>query len=599
MKKIEKMQIVHEFLQKKISKNLEENAGFLLSNKNLAYTYFFNNSSRYEGVFFPSKEKLFRVIAELSLEGEKVKTLINKFHFVEKISEKNRETFFMPFGYNSLIYELENEDWVELKLDIRGIYTQEKFGRYYEIFEENDKVIVKYKKIDEQTGKEEYETYLVINGAVNYEKIERWENVFYEHDKKRNSLPFELFVFNALKLKAKRLIFSFFDDKKKAIKESEHISKNLDKLKEKRREEIEILFKKNFKIKKLVPKEVSFAYKCCLNSLYQLTTKKGIIAGLPWFFQYWTRDELISVKNLTTLLKKRILIKNLKLLSKDGRLPNIIGSKETNADSVGWLFFRISESLDIFTKNEKRFIKIALLKSIYLIQKNYLKNDFFCNRKGETWMDSSFNDEGREGKRIEIQALFLNMLHLVYKLSKDKKYLILEQKLKRKVKENFWNNKKNKKKFLADGFGDFTIRPNIFIAYYLYPKLLTKNEWEKCFENSLKKLWLKWGGITTIDKEHSLFFKEHTGEDSKSYHRGDSWYFLNNLVALVLYKINKKKFNSYIKKILNASTKEILWMNAIGHHSELSSALSQKAEGCKSQAWSDALYIELINEIFR
>ena len=55
------------------------------------------------------------------------------------------------------------------------------------------------------------------------------------------------------------------------------------------------------------------------------------------------------------------------------------------------------------------------------------------------------------------------------------------------------------------------------------------------------------------------------------------------------------KIKSYIEKISAASTTDILWKGAIGCASELSSASSQKAEGCLNQAWSNATFIELMN----
>ena len=54
----------------------------------------------------------------------------------------------------------------------------------------------------------------------------------------------------------------------------------------------------------------------------------------------------------------------------------------------------------------------------------------------------------------------------------------------------------------------------------------------------------------------------------------------------------------YIKKILGASTEEILYKGAIGTAGELSSAKELRSEGCLMQAWSNALYIELVEELF-
>jgi glycogen debranching enzyme len=199
----------------------------------------------------------------------------------------------------------------------------------------------------------------------------------------------------------------------------------------------------------------------------------------------------------------------------------------------------------------------------------------------------------RCGVRIEIQALMLSKFNLIFKLTNDETYKKLEEDLRKKVKEKFWNGN-----FLADGLDDFTIRPNLFIAAYIYPNLLSKDEWKKCFENVLPKLWLEWGGLSTIDKSSDYFCDTYSGEIPKSYHNGDSWFWVNNLVALVLFKIDEKKFKKYIDKILSASTYEILWKGFIGCHTEITSAKELMSEGCLDQTWSSAMYVELVDEVF-
>ena len=174
-----------------------------------------------------------------------------------------------------------------------------------------------------------------------------------------------------------------------------------------------------------------------------------------------------------------------------------------------------------------------------------------------------------------------------------KTYSDLENKTKEKVRRVFWNGQ-----FLKDGSDDSTIRPNIFIAYYIYPELLEEWEWKLCFENSLKALWLEWGGISSIDKKHPLFCNTHTGEDPKSYHRGDSWYWINNLAAICMFRLDKNFFAKQIHAIIDRSTDEILNNGVIGFHAELSSAKEPKSQGCPAQLWSSAMFVELMNEIF-
>jgi glycogen debranching enzyme len=122
-------------------------------------------------------------------------------------------------------------------------------------------------------------------------------------------------------------------------------------------------------------------------------------------------------------------------------------------------------------------------------------------------------------------------------------------------------------------------------------------EWETCFDNTLKELWCEWGGLTTISKKDFLFHENHTGEKPGSYHNGDSWFWINNLAGIVLTDLNKEKYHSYIKKILEASTKEILFSGAAGYHAELSSASSLKSQGAICQSFSAGMYIEFIEKI--
>ena len=90
---------------------------------------------------------------------------------------------------------------------------------------------------------------------------------------------------------------------------------------------------------------------------------------------------------------------------------------------------------------------------------------------------------------------------------------------------------------------------------------------------------------------------EHTGQGGESYHHGDSWFWLNSLAALSLHRIDKKRFKGNIEKIVHASAQEILWSGALGCHAELSSAKKLESRGCFNQAWSNAMFIELIDEI--
>jgi hypothetical protein len=210
-------------------------------------------------------------------------------------------------------------------------------------------------------------------------------------------------------------------------------------------------------------------------------------------------------------------------------------------------------------------------------------------------MDTDESGNGREGYRIEMQALYLAMHRMMYELEPLPSHVNSERHLKHLVRKNFWDEKKN---ILHDGVNDATIRPNIFLAAYIYPQLLSKEEWMACFDNALAALKLPWGGLSTIDIKDPRFRKDHTGARNTSYHSGDSWYYLNNLAAIVLHRTDRHRYHHTIEQILKASTNELLWQGIAGSHAEISSASKMESQGCQSQLWSNAMYIELVHEIF-
>jgi glycogen debranching enzyme len=110
---------------------------------------------------------------------------------------------------------------------------------------------------------------------------------------------------------------------------------------------------------------------------------------------------------------------------------------------------------------------------------------------------------------------------------------------------------------------------------------------------------MEWGGISSIDKNHPLFCSHYTGQTNESYHRGDCWFFVNNIAAIVLSRLDYDHFKYYIEQIAKASSEEILNNGTIGHHAEVSSAVEMTSDGCTAQLWSSAMFIELMHEMYK
>ncbi len=550
-------------VRKKIEKEVD-NASFLLSNKLGDYLWMSDNvRSRYEGWFCRLDEKMYRFIETIEVEeGGDVLGIENSFNHVERKRNDVEEIFYLSESSHTFIYELSQKKNIRVFFDFRESYSSLP-GKNYKITKEKDSFIIKF----------DPHLYLAVKaeeGNDIQEKIRR----HYSYDESRNSPPFTRDVYKGLLLSGKRFVFAVATTKKDVQRELKKIFlKN--NLKEKN--DIDFLSAKN-----------------ALDSLLVLN-EKGVYAGLPWFFHFWQRDEAISLKSIINIDKnigREIFFRLLKNGLKKG--PGGV----RNIDTIGWLVKRAEDILPFLNITEREKIKREIKKYLEEFLWAFTEEGLFVNQPHETWMDSL----DRDGARIELQAMKLNTYKVLQKMS-DKKseksfYKKLEFEMKDKVKKTFFDGFN-----LYDGYYprekrlEKIIRPNIFIAAYIYPELLSRKEWIKCFSSALERLWLSWGGVSTLDKNDENFCNWHTGENSKSYHQGDSWFYLNNLTALVLYRTDKKKFKKYIKKILEASKEEILFMGAVGCHGEVSSAFELKSEGCSNQAWSSALYLEAKKEI--
>ncbi|MBR9699452.1 hypothetical protein GOV09_03295 [Candidatus Woesearchaeota archaeon] len=597
------MLINHSFQDKSIQKDVPD-AGFLLTNKKGGFANFGVNT-KYRGVFFRLRDEVYKIIDDIRIKGQ-ISEIHNGFWHVSRKRGDNTEKFFMPHGMDCFVYELENESTVDVLFDVKKAYDSRVWGRNYRVWQEDDALFVEFKKFtdkreDDSEGEMEFQFTIAILGKFSdVEILDRWEHMLYTADAQRHSGPYDRHVYNGFKARAKQLFFSFGETKEDALKNCQHIKKKLSHYRSLQEKYSGLMFKK------AKDDKTQLALKAATEALDSLLVHDDIYAGLPWFFQFWGRDTFISLKALMLdnefSMAKKVLLKYLEHIEEDGLVPNRVPpSGIQSIDASGWFFTRwqnfftlLGEEKTIqhyFSKGEVELVITRLKSSMNQIFKNYTVDSLAVNNAQETWMDTNIGD-GRAGKRIEIQALRFRLYTFLAHHSDKNFFDDLAARLKTKIKEVFWTGT-----YLKDGADDPTIRPNIFIAAYLAPELLSKEEWIACFDHILPKLWLDWGGLSTIDKEDPRFRERSTGENPESYHHGDSWYWINNLAALVLTRLDYVRYQHTIEKIVEASCEDILFKGYVGCHSEISSAVEQKAEGCLNQAWSNAFFIELIEEL--
>jgi len=510
----------------------------LLSNSDIVFLkrenlWFFLSSkrkSRYFGGFFKKNKKVYRFLDDLSFPQEIKKIQILDESKIILDLENNKCQINIDNNFLNIIF-LKKEK-LEITFDVKEIFDNDPFKRKIYIRKLNPSTFLIKEYLCNQN---------ILNIIVKIDgqgkEFNFWQEKFYDFDKSRNSLPYNWWVYKGLDIYAKKVKIKILNEKDNQIE------------KQGLREKTEIYLTSNKPL-------VNFI----LKRIYNLQIDNYLPAGFPWFFEHWYRDELLSLKLIKKIIPKNFFqdkinfyIKNLDFL--------FLFNKEDNftlaADTLPLLIV-------ILDKNTLTSNFNILEKYLNMWRKNFIKNKKFYFPPYSSWMDTLERQEP-----IEILSLYFKALTKFSKIDKNYEKLASETK---KILKNIIN--------LSD--------PNInLILVYLFSKSLFRNqEWEILFDKLIKTHYLKWGGVSSLNINSEIFQQEDKGEINIAYHQGDSWYYLNNLFAYCLLKINPKKFKNIIKKIILASLNDLLKDGALGYSSEISSAKERRSEGALVQLWS-------------
>ncbi|WP_304970672.1 amylo-alpha-1,6-glucosidase [Romboutsia ilealis] len=236
-----------------------------------------------------------------------------------------------------------------------------------------------------------------------------------------------------------------------------------------------------------------------------------------------------------------------------------------------------------------------------------------------TWMDakvSNFAVTPRNGKAVEINALWYNALKTVENLAKEFKDEKTQKEmadLAKKVKNNF--NKKfydEKNKCLYDVLGSEEIRPNqLFALSTTYPVMILTNEKAKqVLKTVTKELHTKYGlaTLSSKDKKYIAIYEGDSFKRDMSYHQGITWPWLSGIYLAAFKtvinneknKTEKKKLEEEYQKIVkNYKTNFTKAMKecGIGTISEVyDSKGAYLPGGCFAQGWSVSETIKIMLE---
>ncbi len=562
------------------------------------FTQYTRRQSRYEGLYLADystqPNRMFKLLERIEvLDGTGVALAPQ----VMKIGEASTQivypnttaTLQIPGGGCGLRFLCTMPANIRLSLDMREIYAQPDMDRSYTAEHYGDGLLITYTDpfLAERSlflhirGLEwHYSNALVEDLAAQA----TWQEAVYERDAARNSYPDRCFVFTLPACHTQGLSFGGAWTREEAAAASwaawaqPHIEPGT-------------LSQSSV--------AVEVARSSVEQSLWWLKTDAGYYAGYPWFHQIWSRDELLTALGLPPQERAEMIRRYLQLPVSHGELPTFAGAGTTCADGVGWLALLIREHglVNLEESDKESAKKLFLDTATQLRAERQSPSGFVHSGWNATWMDTV----GRTGYRIEIQAMYALVLQLLAELTTDTDE---SQRWHHEWQESLTNIRHRYfvDNYLVDGFEenqdiDLRKRPNVFLAYLIQPDLLDQAQWESCFELVTAACATTWGGLTSLEREDPAFQHVSTGQDNRSYHNGDSWFFVNNLAALAMWRCNREKFSVQIEEIITSSTSEVLWQNILGCAGEIASASDGTSWGCGVQGFSGGAFIAALSEI--
>jgi len=352
----------------------------------------------------------------------------------------------------------------------------------------------------------------------------------------------------------------------------------------------------------------------------------GIIAGYHWFDE-WGRDTMLSIPGLCLTtgryeIAKDVIKRWLNFL-KDGLIPNFIPvtypfeCPHNSSDASLWLF-NAAYHYYIYTKDVK-FIeeihqKLCEIVEGYIHGNSTCKMDANCliiSNPQTTWMDTKWTK--REGKCVEINALWFNALSILKFFGKllNKKFIYEE--ILENVKRNFeifWNEEKG---YLYDVIFnnnyDESIRPNQIFAISLPFNVINNERGRKIFNVVFEELYTPYG-LRTLSKNSENYRRIYEGNEEnrdEAYHNGTVWPFLMGGFIDAYLKIygeeskqnHHNSFGDSKGKHWNAGK----FLNPLLEYAEKFGTIPEifdgdfphKPRGCIAQAWSVAEILRVWN----
>lgn len=356
----------------------------------------------------------------------------------------------------------------------------------------------------------------------------------------------------------------------------------------------------------------------------------GILAGYPWFDE-WGRDTFIAFEGLLLTTKRyeiarKVLLSNVKHIE-DGIMPNTFnnytGEGLYNSVDAGLWFFEAVNRYIKYTGDYKFVIEnlYSYMKEIILAYNDGTLYNIHVDKKDGllvsgtpdvqlTWMDAKVGNEvitPRNGKCVEINALWYNALNVMMKISNElkdnieyKMYKHMAESCKISFIEKFWNMSKDTLYDVIEPYSH-EIRPNQILAISLSYPLLTGSRAKIVLDTVSEHLYTPYG-LRTLSQYSTKYIGKYYGDvwqRDSAYHQGTVWTWLLSEYIIAFCRVNgyslkdRKRWLKYIKVL-----QENIVDDCIDSISEIFDGdYPHTPNGTYAQAWSVGNILKLFSDI--
>lgn len=357
--------------------------------------------------------------------------------------------------------------------------------------------------------------------------------------------------------------------------------------------------------------------------------QKTIIAGYHWFSD-WGRDTMISLPGLCLSTgrfedAKKILQAFAKYVDQ-GMIPNRFPDvgEEPEYNTVDATLWYIVAAYQYFKKtDDKAFIVKELFPLFEDVISWHLKGtrygikadtDGLLNAGEEgvqlTWMDAKIGDwvvTPREGKAVEINALWYNALMIMQEFAKlagkeEKPYKDKATQVQKSFNKEFLNDISGTLYDVVRGlYKDSSVRPNQLFAISL-PFELVNKKIAKAILKEVEELLLTPNGLRSLSPKNYHYKAYYAGDGlarDSAYHQGTVWSWLMGPYMSAKIKIDGEAGKEEVRKLLKGFEKH-LTEAGVGSVSEIFDGTEPFfPKGCIAQAWGVAealrVYLDELN----